>query len=70
MNELTLLDLECIVNERKNFNIELNEKKINVSQEWLWKKIHSEKIDIAEIYEEEFAYIRFESQEELVLFFD
>lgn len=70
MNDLTLLDLECILidDNRKNFDIELNEKKIyNVDSNWLWRKIHSESIEVAEIVADSFVYIKLQSNELILL---
>ena len=74
MNELTLLDLECILvdNKERGFNIELNEEELDVTTDWLWKKIHSSEIKVADLVEENFVYIKLknkENKEEQLLIF-
>lgn len=71
MNDLTLLDLECILvdNNRGKFNIERNgEKMFDVDSDELWKEMHKEKIIKAEFFgEEDIIYIKLESNELMLL---
>ena len=52
MNDLTLLDLECIlVDNREVFNIERDgEKILDVDSDEIWEEIHKEKIIKAEFF--------------------
>lgn len=71
MNDLTLLDLECILvdNNRGKFNIERNgEKMFDVDSDELWEEMHKEKIIKAEFFgEEDIIYIKLESNELMLL---
>lgn len=70
MNDLTLLDLECIlVDNREVFNIEANgEKMFDVDSDELWEEIHKEKIIKAEFFgDESIVYIKLQSNELILL---
>ena len=70
MNDLTLLDLECIlVDNREGFNIERNgEKMFDVDSDELWEEIHKEKIIKAEFFgDESIVYIKLQSNELILL---
>ena len=59
-NTLTDLDLEAIIITKEEFDVEINGVKVyNASQLELWKKIHSEKIEIAEEIIDDLIYIKF-----------
>ena len=69
MNDLTLLDLECIlVDNREVFNIERDgEKMFDVDSDELWEEIHKEKIIKAEFFGEDVIHIKSESNELILL---
>lgn len=70
MNDLTLLDLECIlVDNREVFNIERNgEKMFDVDSDKLWEEIHKEKIIKAEFFgDESIVYIKLQRNELILL---
>lgn len=59
-NTLTELDLEAIIITKEEFDVEINGVKVyNTSQIELWKKIHSERIEIAEAISDDLVYIKF-----------
>ena len=59
-NTLTDLDLEAIIITKEEFDVEINGVKVyNASQLELWKKIHSEKIEMAEEIGDDLIYIKF-----------
>ena len=59
-NTLTELDLEAIIITKEEFDVEINGVKVyNASQLELWKKIHSERIEIAEAISDDLVYIKF-----------
>ena len=69
MNDLTLLDLECIlVDNREVFNVERNgEKMLDVDSDEIWEEIHKEKIIKAEFFGEDTIYIKSENNELILL---
>ena len=59
MGELSLLDLECILMERKEFDIEKDgEKILKVNSEEIWGEIHKNKIIKAEFVGEDTVCIK------------
>ena len=59
-NTLTELDLEAIIITKEEFDVEINGVKVyNASKIELWKKIHSERIEIAEAISDDLVYIKF-----------
>ena len=59
-NTLTDLDLEAIIITKEEFDVEINGVKVyNASKIELWKKIHSERIEIAEAISDDLVYIKF-----------
>ena len=59
-NTLTELDLEAIIITKEEFDVEINGVKVyNASQLELWKKIHSEKIEMVEEISDDLIYIKF-----------
>ena len=59
-NTLTELDLEAIIITKEEFDVEINGVKVyNASKIELWKKIHSERIEIAEAISDDPVYIKF-----------
>ena len=70
MNDLTLLDLECILvdNNREVFGVERNgEKMFDVDSDELWEEIHKEKIIKAEFFGEDVIHVKSESNELILL---
>ena len=59
MGELSLLDLECILMERKEFDIEKDgEKILKVNSEEIWVEIHKNKIIKAKFFGEDTVCIK------------
>lgn len=59
MGELSLLDLECILMERKEFDIEKDgEKILKVNSEEIWGEIHKNKIIKAKFFGEDTVCIK------------
>ena len=59
-NTLTERDLEAIIITKEEFDVEINGVKVyNASKIELWKKIHSERIEIAEAISDDLVYIKF-----------
>ena len=59
MGELSLLDLECILMERKEFDIEKDgEKILEVNSEEIWREIHKNKIIKAKFFGEDTVCIK------------
>ena len=68
MGELSLLDLECILMEREEFDIEKDgEKILKVNSEEIWGEIHKNKIIKAEFFGEDTVYTKLENSE-LIIF--
>ena len=68
MGELSLLDLECILMERKEFDIEKDgEKILKVNSEEIWGEIHKNKIIKAKFFGEDTVYTKLENSE-LIIF--
>ena len=68
MGELSLLDLECILMERKEFDNEKDgEKILKVNSEEIWGEIHKNKIIKAKFFGEDTVYTKLENSE-LIIF--
>lgn len=70
MNKITLLDLECILLYSDTFECEYNEKRQELTKEELWSMVHSKELDYAELVEDNFIFVKFKDNEELIIFYN
>lgn len=69
MNKITLLDIECILLYSDTFEVEYKEEKQVLTKDELWNMVHSKELDYADLVEDNFIFVKFKDNEELIIFY-